>query len=211
MKPKTIILIFVLLIINISIVYLITYKKINKKTISSDKTKKAVNKKSSVDTLYLRSIKDFCFKNNYNTSICFVANTKLHSGKNRFFVYNLSNYQLLQSGLMSHGSCNTNYLYNAKYSNEIGSGCSSLGKYKISYSYNGQFGKAYKLIGLDSSNSNAFSRFVVLHAYDCVPSEETYPSPICNSLGCPMVSYSFLQKLSFFIDTAQRPIILIMK
>lgn len=61
---------------------------------------------------------------------------------------------------------------------------------------------------LDSSNSNAFQRTIVLHAYDCVPDEEVYPQPICNSLGCPMVSYKFLEELTSIIAKSRTPILL---
>lgn len=64
-----------------------------------------------------------------------------------------------------------------------GSGCTSLGKYKIGGAYQGQFGLAYKLYGLDSTNSNAYQRNVVLHAYDRVPDNEVYKE-ICQSSGC---------------------------
>lgn len=130
------------------------------------------------------------------------------SGRYRFFVYDFRKDSILEKGLVAHGSCNSRYLEAPQFSNTPESGCSSLGKYKVSYSYTGQFGKAYKLNGLDSSNSNAFNRFVVLHAYDCVPNSEVHPQPICNSLGCPMVSYNFLAKLSDYIDKSSKPILL---
>jgi hypothetical protein len=130
------------------------------------------------------------------------------SGRYRFFVYDFRKDSVLEKGLVAHGSCNSRYLEAPQFSNTPESGCSSLGKYKVSYSYTGQFGKAYKLNGLDSSNSNAFNRFVVLHAYDCVPNSEVHPQPICNSLGCPMVSYNFLARLSDYVDKSSKPILL---
>lgn len=70
------------------------------------------------------------------------------------------------------------------------------------------FGKAYKLHGLDSSNANAFQRLIVLHGYHAVPDEEVHPFPIVNSLGCPMVSYRFLEKLSAIIEEEKKPLLL---
>lgn len=143
-----------------------------------------------------------------STQYAFLIDMSQPSGRYRFFVYDFRKDSIVEKGLVAHGSCNTSYLESAQYSNTPESGCSSLGKYKVSYSYKGQFGKAYKLNGLDSTNSNAFKRFVVLHAYDCVPDREVYPQPICNSLGCPMVSYDFLGKLSGYIDNSKKPILL---
>jgi len=144
----------------------------------------------------------------YNTRICFLIDFKLPSGKNRFFVYDLHQKSILYAGLVAHGSGNKAFTTKVVISNTVESGCSSLGSYKISYKYKGRFGNAYKLIGLDSSNNNAFKRNVVLHAYDCVPDNETYPMPICNSLGCPMVSYNFLKQLEKVINSSSKPILL---
>ena len=94
------------------------------------------------------------------------------------------------------------------YSNENGSQLSSLGIYKIGAKYKGRFGDTYRLHGLQVTNSNALSRNVVLHSYDCVPSFETYPIYACNSLGCPMVNNDFMEKLSKIIDKEKMPIVL---
>ncbi|MGZ5191235.1 MAG: murein L,D-transpeptidase catalytic domain-containing protein, partial [Flavisolibacter sp.] len=87
------------------------------------------------------------------------------------------------------------------------SGCTSLGKYKIGNPYQGKFGLAYKLYGLDKTNSNAFSRFVVLHAHDCVPDDET-ENEICQSPGCPTVSVAFLKELKTMINNSEKPVLL---
>ncbi|HYH13699.1 MAG TPA: murein L,D-transpeptidase catalytic domain family protein, partial [Flavisolibacter sp.] len=152
--------------------------------------------------------KAFAHARKLSTQYAFLIDMSQPSGRYRFFVYDFSKDSIVERGLVAHGSCNTSYLASAQFSNTPESGCSSLGKYKVSYSYKGQFGKAYKLKGLDTTNSNAFKRFVVLHAYDCVPDKEVYPQPICNSLGCPMVSYDFLAKLSGYIDKSPKPILL---
>jgi hypothetical protein len=111
------------------------------------------------------------------------------------------------SGLVTHGRCNEWWLEGRKYSNTQGSGCTSLGRYKVGAAYQGRFGLAYKLHGLDSSNSNAFSRYVVLHAHTCVPQAETVDE-ICQSDGCPTVSPLFLQRLSTFLDKKVSPTLL---
>lgn len=144
----------------------------------------------------------------YSDHYAFFIDMSIPSGRKRFFVYNLKRDSVISAGLVAHGSCNQYYLDEPKYSNITGSGCSSLGKYKVGYQYNGRFGKAYKLFGIDSTNSNAFKRAVVLHAYECVPGEEVHPQPICNSLGCPMISYKFLDELSTLIRSSRKPILL---
>ena len=95
----------------------------------------------------------------------------------------------------------------ASFSNVLGSNCSSEGKYIIGNKYSGVFGTAYKLHGLDSTNSNAFSRFVVLHSHSCVPDEEQ-EDDICASEGCPTVSPITLKILEPYLDNASKPILL---
>ena len=95
----------------------------------------------------------------------------------------------------------------AKFSNADGSHCTAVGKYKIGNPYMGRFGLAYKLYGLDSTNSNAFKRYVVLHAHDCVPNDEVF-TEICQSDGCPTVSPNFLKKLQRLIDDSPKPVLL---
>lgn len=164
---------------------------------------------SIADALRFKTVsaKQFTKKNGYNQQVCFLIDMKIRSGSNRFFVYDLKNNSVLKSGVVTHGRCNERWLVGRKYGNEPGCGCTSLGKYKIGHAYMGRFGLAYKLHGLDSTNNNAFKRFVVLHAHDCVPENEVW-SDICQSDGCPTVSPAFLQELKAIINESKKPILL---
>jgi hypothetical protein len=149
----------------------------------------------------------FAKDNGYNTQYCFMVDMKIESGKKRFFVYNLPKDSVELAGLVTHGSGKTS---NGKiqFSNTANSLCTSAGKYKIGNSYMGKFGLAFKLYGLDDTNSNAFNRFVVLHSHSCVPNAETAPFPICESWGCPTVAPSFLSELKNYIAQSERPVLL---
>lgn len=147
-------------------------------------------------------------KYGFNTNTCFLIDMNLESGSNRFFVYDLQKHAVLDAGLVAHGRCNEDWLRGRKYGNGVGCGCTSLGKYKVGGAYNGKFGLAYKLHGLDSTNNNAFKRFVVLHSHSCVPDGEVNPAPICQSDGCPTVSAPFLKKLASIINKSEKPMLL---
>ncbi|WP_315819921.1 murein L,D-transpeptidase catalytic domain-containing protein [Paraflavitalea speifideaquila] len=151
---------------------------------------------------------EYTSKNKYNTEICILVDMSIESGKNRLFLYNLKNDSITDAGLVTHGRCNEDWLKGRRYGNEVGCGCTSLGKYKVGAAYQGKFGLAYKLHGQDTTNSNAFKRFVVLHSHECVPAAEVDPYPICQSDGCPTVSPSFLKKMAATIDGSSRPILL---
>jgi hypothetical protein len=156
----------------------------------------------------LNELKAFAAAHGYNTRIAFLADMQLPSGRDRFFICDMSGDSILQAGLVAHGSGNKPFSPNPVFSNTDGSGCSSLGKYRVGQPYTGRFGTAYTLYGLDKTNDQALRRHVVLHAYDCIPEKETDPYPICNSLGCAMVSPGFLQELRPVIDGSRRPILL---
>ncbi|MBX2924913.1 MAG: murein L,D-transpeptidase catalytic domain family protein [Chitinophagaceae bacterium] len=159
-------------------------------------------------TGFSSSLSAFAATKKYNTRTGFLIDMSLSSGENRFFIMDLEKDSVVNAGLVTHGRCNENWLNGRKYSNETGSGCTSLGRYRIGASYQGRFGLAYKLHGLDSTNSNAFRRYVVLHSHDCVPDNETHPLLICQSDGCPTVSPSFLKKLQQIINASEKPVVL---
>jgi hypothetical protein len=149
----------------------------------------------------------FAKDNGYNTQYCFMVDMKIESGKKRFFVYNLQKDSVELSGLVTHGSGKTS-TGKIQFSNRANSLCTSTGKYKIGNSYMGKFGLAFKLYGLDDTNSNAFNRFVVLHSHNCVPNAETAPFPICESWGCPTVAPAFLSELKNYISQSDKPVLL---
>jgi hypothetical protein len=153
-------------------------------------------------------LKQYALTHRFNGSVCFLVDMNVASGKSRFFVFDLDKDSVILAGLVAHGSCDAGFQTDPRFSNTPNSGCSSLGKYKIGNHYQGNFGLAYKLYGLDSLNSHAYERNIVLHSYDCVPEQETDPIPICNSRGCPMVSPGFLNQLALIIDQSKKPILL---
>lgn len=154
------------------------------------------------------SIRRFASQKGFSSRYAFLIDMNLSSGKNRFFIYDFVKDTIVASGLVAHGSCNTRFLYEPQFSNTPQCGCTSIGRYKVGEANEGRFGKAFKLYGLDSTNANAFQRNIVLHGYKDIPDNEVYPNPIPNSLGCPMVSYSFLDKASRILKSERRPILL---
>lgn len=175
--------------------------------IARDSVTNAPIKLAKIDSSKYAQAKDYCKKNGFDTTVAFMLNLRIKSAKKRFFVASLSHDSVLNSGLVTHGHCQDFYNSKPAFSNEPGSNCSSLGKYKVGGKYTGKFGTAYKLYGLEESNSNAFDRFVVLHGHSCVPDEEQTMG-ICQSEGCPTVSPNFLKELEKIIDNSSKSILL---
>ena len=157
----------------------------------------------------VKTIKQFVSTNlKFNNEFAFFIDMRIMSGKNRFIVYDLKNDKIVDQGLVAHGiGSETQNNEELKFSNINSSFCTALGKYYIGKDYVGRFGKAYKLFGLDTTNSNAFERSIVLHKYDKVPYEEQN-QPICHSLGCPMVNEIYYGRIEKLIDNSKRKIIL---
>lgn len=143
----------------------------------------------------------------YNQDIAILIDFRIPSQKYRLFLHDMKNDSILDQSLVSHGSGSDkgDSLY---FSNVPNSYCSSIGKYRIGAKYTGNFGKSYKLHGLDSTNSKAYERYIVFHPYSMVPDEEQ-EYPIVLSLGCPMVSPAFMNKMYPILDGSKGSVLMV--
>ncbi|MDO4879797.1 MAG: murein L,D-transpeptidase catalytic domain family protein [Capnocytophaga sp.] len=155
-----------------------------------------------------KHVADFVKNKKYNQKIAFLIDFHKPVGKFRFYIYDLQDKKILEQGLVLHGEgSEVKGKDGLVFSNTENSLQSSLGKCAIGKSYYGQFGKAYKLKGLDKTNSNTEKRYIVLHAFSCVPDEET-DKKLCLSWGCPTLSPAFFNKVASYIDNSNLPIII---
>ncbi len=155
---------------------------------------------------HCRALKQYATANHANTTYGVLIDMSVPSSHNRFFVVNLQRDSVLFKGQVAHGQCDDYRREEVVFSNVVGSNCSSEGRYRIGLKYNGDFGLAYKLHGLDTTNSNAFKRFVVFHSHSCV--QDVEGSAICRSDGCPTVSPYVLRKTAALIDSADKPLLM---
>ena len=153
-------------------------------------------------------IKSYLKKNSkYNKEVFFLLDMRIPSNKYRFFVFDTKKNKITDSGLVAHGSGSATATDELQFSNTDGSLMTSLGKYYIGNSYNGTFGKAYKMYGLDTTNSNAFLRNIVLHSHKRMPYEEQL-SPIILSWGCPMLNEKFYLRIQDVLDQSDKNVLL---
>ncbi|PIF30128.1 L,D-transpeptidase-like protein [Flavobacterium sp. 9] len=156
----------------------------------------------------INAIKKLIKNTHYNNKLCFLIDMRIESGKNRLFIYDFKSDKIIDEGLVAHGlGSETGITGKLKFSNTDNSLCTSLGKYSIGNSYYGKFGKAYKLYGLNKTNSNAYNRNIVLHKYYDVPYKEQEKN-ICNSYGCPMVNEIFYKRIEKIIDNSEKKIVM---
>lgn len=180
------------------------YKFVYRNENSKEKEKKEERFSTQVNEVKKLIEKD----SKYNQDIVFLIDMKIPSGKNRFFVYDLKTNKIIDQGLVAHGSgSETTTKGKLKFSNVPNSLSTSLGRYSIGNSYVGKFGKAYRLYGLDTTNSNAFKRDIVFHYYYDVPYKEK-DGYICNSFGCPMVNKKYFERMAEIIDNSKSNILM---
>jgi len=158
---------------------------------------------------------DYCKKHNYDTDFCVLVDMRIHSGKNRMFIWDFKSDSILNSGLCSHG-CGDNpwgadeTKKTPIFSNTPDSHLSSLGKYKIGKRGYSQWGinVNYKLHGLDATNKNAYKRYIVLHSWEMVPNQVIYPEGTPEGWGCPAVSNDMMKTLDKRLKTTSKPVLL---
>jgi len=175
-------------------------------------------KKSDKELLYehLRlkagSAKEYCTSKGISEQHCILVNFSIHSGKQRFFMWDFEKDTVLYSSLCAHGMGRESTVLKPVYSNDEGSYCSSPGRYKIGVSSYSKYGINihYKLHGQDSTNNNAYKRIVVLHSHSPIPDNDIYPQhlPLGFSLGCPVISDAAMRKTDTLLKESKKPVML---
>lgn len=154
----------------------------------------------------------FCKRKAMNTDFCILVDMSIHSGRNRFFVWDFKEQKVVKESLCAHGYGKGSTKDEPVFSNIEGSYCTSLGRYKIGARAASQWGIKvhYKMHGLDKTNNNAFKRWVVLHSHTPVPATEIYPQhmPLGWSQGCPVIDDSVMTYLDTEFKKVKKPVLL---
>ena len=160
----------------------------------------------------ISEIYKYCVKNGYSTEYCFLTDFSKPSGIKRFYIYSFKENKIIHKSLCAQGlGPNRNiFQFKSKFSNEIGSNYSSLGKYKVGIlrkMSNPFYKKSYNLHGLESSNSNALARGILIHKGNV--EFETFPLPCLPvSSGCFGVSTSMMKHIENIKKQSSKPILL---
>jgi hypothetical protein len=171
-----------------------------------------VKKKYSKHNIVAES---YCKTNNLNTDYYILIDLSIHSGRNRFFVYNFKTKKNDFEKLTTHGSCdvfgdNDTKWEKAKFSNKVDSHCSSIGKFSIGERGYSKWGIniKYWLNGLEKTNSKAVERVTVLHSWEAVDDKEVFPEYAPLSWGCPAVSNEFMTILDIKLQASKEPVLM---
>lgn len=156
----------------------------------------------------------FCKREGYNSRIAILVDLSLHSGRNRFVVWDFEQEKPLLICPVSHGSGSVKSHVRSSYariSNEDGSHLSSVGRAVVAERYEGRYGIAYRLDGLEDSNSNLRPRCVVLHGWEHTTSFPIYPIPTVGSFGCPVLSTKMMARVDEILKNESNVIIEVFK
>ncbi len=133
----------------------------------------------------------YCRENGYNQRIVLLWDLSIHSGRRRFVVWNITENRAEHAFLASHGSGSRRSHVPSAYarvSNADGSHLSSVGRALVAERYVGRYGVAYRLDGLEETNSEMRKRCIVLHSWRYTTSFPVWPLPTIGSWGCPVMS-----------------------
>ena len=137
------------------------------------------------------ALREYCLKEGYNTSVALFVDASRHSGRRRFVAWSFERNAPMFTCPVSLGSgakeSHVRSAY-AEFSNNEGSHLSSLGRALVAERYEGRYGVAYRLDGLEVSNSNLRPRCVVLHGWEHTTSYPIWPRATVGSFGCPVLS-----------------------
>ena len=152
-------------------------------------------------------LRAFALQQKCSAKLGILIDMSIASRRNRFFVVDLENDSVLIRGLCAHGQGNDVNREEVVFSNAPGSYCTSEGRYKLGGKFEGQYGTGYKLFGLDPTNNNALSRFIVFHFYSGVKDAED-DKVVCRSNGCPMVSQKVFRATEKLVDAENKPVLM---
>ncbi|WP_330745562.1 murein L,D-transpeptidase catalytic domain-containing protein [Chryseobacterium sp. CP-77] len=157
----------------------------------------------------------FCDSKNLSKDFCILIDMSLHSGVNRFFIWDFKNNKISKQYLVGHG-CGSNSWSkddskaNPAFSNEDGSHLSSLGKYKLEGRGYSDWGINIKYLmhGLEETNNNALKRFIVFHSWDMMSDNEVFPNGSPEGWGCPTVSNNAMKEIDPMIQKSGKPVLM---
>ncbi|QTV04996.1 murein L,D-transpeptidase catalytic domain-containing protein [Faecalibacter bovis] len=170
--------------------------------------------KINIDTKANEAL-SFAQNRGMNTDFCILIDFSKHSGLKRFYIWDFNENKIVEEFLVSHGAgdnpwSGTSTKDNPIFSNENNSHKSSLGKYEIGERGWSQWGIniKYLLHGLESTNSNALQRVIVLHGWEAVPDTEIFPNGTPEGWGCPALSNAAMTKVDSYFKNVTKPVLL---
>ena len=205
-----------------TVLFFVSCQNDSKKTLGAVLAKKETKvelKKPELDLVKTRKkaqeALEFCRSKKMNTDFCILIDMSLHSGVNRFVIWDFKEGKISGQHLVGHGCGNNTWSSDESkedptFSNEDGSHLSSLGKYKLSGRGHSDWGinVKYLMHGIEDTNSNAMKRFIVFHSWNLMSDKEVFPKGSPEGWGCPTISNSAMRKIDPMIEKSEKPVLM---
>ena len=161
-------------------------------------------------------LKEYSQKHGLSENYAIVVDFSKPSGRHRFFVCDLKTQQIISSSLCAHGAGKGSTKSCPVFSNEVGSNCSSLGHYRITgrHKMSSTGLPSFRLSGLDSSNSNALKRGILIHSAKLISYCRLGVFPFYLPLdkrissGCFAIDIDMMDIVGDLVDKEKKPILL---
>ena len=161
-------------------------------------------------------LKEYCSQKGLSENYAIIVDFNKSSGRHRFFICDLKKQDIISSSLCAHGSGKGSTISEPIFSNEVGSNCSSLGHYQITgrHKMSSTGLPSFRLKGLDSSNSNAMRRGILIHSAKLVSNCRLGIFPFYLPLdkrissGCFTIDIDMMDIVGDLVDNERKPILL---
>lgn len=160
--------------------------------------------------------KDMATIHNADTRYLIIVDYSIPSNNDRLFVWDVEQDKIVEKFWCAHGCGGNSTDERPEYSNKVGSNCSSLGWYLVErwVGTSPNYGYKYHAVdGLESTNSNARRRQILIHHWSSVSYDEAakIKRPMsCDyrSAGCFTLSDNGFQTVDRYIKSRQKRILL---
>ncbi len=146
-----------------------------------------------------------------STNYCLLVDYGVPSGKPRLYVWSFKGRKAVARTYAMHGAGGGSTARKPVFSNKPGSECSSLGRFEVTLERGTRVKKGLRLKGLDTTNSNAYARGLMVHGSMWVNVNcwrEFIPLNRRSSQGCVTVSTRGFDYIDSLAHSESKPMLL---
>ncbi len=146
-----------------------------------------------------------------STNYCLLVDYSVPSGKPRLYVWSFKSRKTVARTYAMHGAGGGSTARKPVFSNKPGSECSSLGRFEVTLERGIRMKKSLRLKGLDTTNSNAYGRGLMVHGSLWVNVNcwrKYIPLNRRSSQGCVTVSTRGFDYIDSLAHSESKPMLL---
>ncbi len=194
------------------VMFLISCGSAQKSENDSTSVEENENAQSHISKEESKKLQAYCRSHSLNPDVCILVDFSEYSGNERLYIYDLNNNSIKESGRVAHGIGKKGLFSKVSFSNVPESWESSLGRYKTGRMRTLNLPRfknvpCIEVHGLDSSNSNAHRRGIVIHP-GLLTSKKTLTPCEPFSQGCFTVGNDTFEAIKLLTQESKKPILL---